>query len=259
MKKKKIVVFSGAGLDRESGVLTFRDCKDGLWNNYKIDEVATPSGWENDREKVLRFYNERRQQLTEVEPNDAHKLLVSLEEEYDVIHLTQNVSDLLERAGATNVIHLHGELTKARSSFYQSNSIPLDEVIDIGYNDINIGDKCEKRGSQLRPHIVWFNEYPFGINESYKAIYDADILIIVGTSLQISYTLDLLSNVRRIGDELHGGGSPCEIYFVDPKPMRYLNNYGLVVNYIEKPAVEGVGELVNNLISQANEGVEKNV
>jgi NAD-dependent deacetylase len=256
---KKIVVFSGAGLDRESGVLTFRDCKDGLWNNYKIDEVATPEGWKNDKEKVLQFYNERRQQLPDVHPNEAHISLVSLETEYEVIHITQNVSDLLERAGASNVIHLHGELTKARSSFYESFNIPLDEVIDIGYNDIKLGDKCEKRGSQLRPHIVWFKEYPLGVNEAYRAVEKADILLIVGTSLQISYTLDMLSNVRRIGDEQHGGGSPCEIYFVDPKPMRYLDNYGLTVNYIEKPAVEGIGELVKNLLIQASGGVEKNV
>lgn len=256
---KKIVVFSGAGLDRESGVLTFRDCKDGLWNNYKIDEVATPEGWKNDKEKVLQFYNERRQQLPEVQPNEAHISLVSLEKEYEVIHVTQNVSDLLERAGATNVIHLHGELTKARSSFYNSNNVPEDEVIDIGYNDIKLGDKCEKRGAQLRPHIVWFGEYPFGVIEAYRAVEKADVLIIVGTSLQISYTLDMLNNVRRIGDEQYGGGSPCEIYFVDPKPMRYLDNYGLTVNYIEKPAVEGVGELVNSLLIQANGGTEKNV
>jgi NAD-dependent deacetylase len=256
---KKIVVFSGAGLDKESGIATFRDSKNGVWNNYKIDEVATPEGWKNDKEKVLQFYNERRQQLPEVQPNEAHMSLVSLEKEYQVIHLTQNVSDLLERAGATNVIHLHGELTKARSSFYDSNNVPKDEVIDIGYNDIKLGDKCEKRGAQLRPHIVWFGEYPLGVIEAYRAIEKADILIIIGTSLQIGYTLDMLNSVKRKGGKLYGGDSLCKIYFVDPKPMRYLDNYGLEVNYIEKPAVEGVGELVNNLLNQANGGAEKNV
>jgi NAD-dependent deacetylase len=250
---KKIVVFSGAGLDAESGIETFRGLKNATWNNYNIDEVATPEGWKNNKERVLHFYNERRRQLQEVEPNEAHNSLVSLEKEYEVIHVTQNVSNLLERAGASNVIHLHGELTKVRSSFYSSNNIPKDDVIDVGYNDIKLGDKCEKRGVQLRPHIVWFGEYPFGLIEAYRAIEKADILIIVGTSLQITYTLDMLNNVRRSGD------SHCEIYFVDPKPMRYLDNYGLIVNYIEKPAVEGVGGLVNKLLIRAKGGVEKNV
>lgn len=245
--KKKIVVFSGAGLDKESGIATFRDSKDGLWNNYKVDEVATPSGWDNSREKVLEFYNERRRELIEVKPNDAHKALVDLEQEYDVIHITQNVSDLLERAGATSVIHLHGELTKARSSFYNSNSVPKDEILEIGYNDIKLGDKCEKRGAQLRPHIVWFSEYPFGINEAYRAIYKADILIIVGTSLQITYTIDMLNNVRHIGDEVYGAGSPCEVYYIDPKPSYELENYGLKIEYIKEPATTGIKQLINKL------------
>lgn len=245
--RKKIVIFSGAGLDRESGILTFRDSVDGLWNNYKISEVATPQGWKVDKEKVLTFYNERRRQLPEVEPNSAHKALVSLEENFDVINVTQNVSDLLERAGATNVIHLHGDLTKARSSFYQSDSIPEDEIITIGYNDINLGDFDLKRNCQIRPHIVWFDEYPLGVQKAIDALQEADILIIVGTSLQIGYTLNLLNNVAHEGDEEHGGKKACEIYYVDPSPMHYLENYNLKVNYIKKTAVEGVTELVNLL------------
>jgi NAD-dependent deacetylase len=245
--KRKIVVFSGAGLDAESGIETFRGLKNSTWNNYKVDEVATPEGWRKNKGKVLDFYNERRKQLPEVEPNDAHRFLVQLEDKFEVTHVTQNVSDLLERAGATNVIHLHGELTKVRSSFYQSNSVPLDEVIDIGYDDINLGDKCDKHGSQLRPHIVWFNEYPFGVNEASKAISEADILIIIGTSLQIGYTLNLLSQVSREDDILYGGKTPCDIYYIDPQPMRYLENYNMKVNYIEKSAIEGVSELVEKL------------
>ena len=147
---KKIVVFSGAGLDRESGVLTFRDCKDGLWGKYDTKEVATVEGWRKDREKVLDFYNERRQEMPNVEPNDAHKALAKLEEHFEVINITQNVSDLLERGGSTNVLHLHGELTKARGCMN-----PKSEPTVIGYDDINIGDKSED-GSQMRPHIVWF-------------------------------------------------------------------------------------------------------
>lgn len=246
--KKKIVVFSGAGLDRESGVLTFRDCKDGLWNNYKIDDVATPEGWAKDKEKVLTFYNERRRQMPEVFPNDAHKALVSLEQEYDVIHVTQNVSDLLERAGASNVIHLHGELTKARGTALHT----IDTIVDVGYNDINMGDRCSVTDSQLRPHIVWFGEYPFDVDKAYNAVYNADILLIVGTSLQIGYTLNLLNNVKRIP-------SQTEIHFIDPKPMRYLENYNLKVNYIIKEAVEGVSEITNMLLTQAIGGLEENV
>ena len=115
---KKIAIFSGAGLDKESGITTFRDANNGTWNNYNIDEVCTPAGWKKNREKVLDFYNERRSQLKDVEPNDAHKQLVQLEEKFNVVHITQNVSDLLERAEATNVIHLHGELTKVRGEHF---------------------------------------------------------------------------------------------------------------------------------------------
>lgn len=238
--KKKIAIFSGAGLDRESGVLTFRDCKDGLWNNHKIEDVATPEGWRKDRKKVLEFYNERRQQMPEVVPNDAHKALVTLEEHFDVINVTQNVSDLLERAGAKNVIHLHGELTKARGCFYDSKSSPLDNIVDVGYNDINIGDMCTVSGSQLRPHIVWFGEMPFGVDRAYQAVRNADILLIVGTSLQIGYTLPMLAEAK--------GG--CEIIYIDPEPMKYLEQYGLKVTYVKEPAVKGVTELVTLLLNE---------
>jgi NAD-dependent deacetylase len=235
--KKKIVVFSGAGLDRESGVLTFRDCKDGLWNNYKIDEVATPTGWKKDPQKVLDFYNERRREMPNVSPNRAHTSLAELENEYNVIHITQNVSDLLERAGATKIYHLHGELTKARG---ESGSEP---IIEIGYEDIKIGDICEKNESQLRPHICWFNEYPFHIARAYQAMNNADILIIVGTSLQIGYTLDMLQAVT----------PECCIYYVDPEPMNYLSNYGMKVEYVRQPAVKGISDLVTELLKESNE------
>ena len=149
--RKKIMVFSGAGLSKESGVETFRDSGgDGLWNKHKIEDVATPEGWRKDKELVLNFYNARRSHLKEVEPNDAHKYIAKLEEKFDVINITQNVDNLLERAGSTNVIHLHGDLTKSRSTLNSKLVYDCD-------GDINIGDKCEK-GSQLRPHIIWFNE-----------------------------------------------------------------------------------------------------
>ena len=231
--KKKIVVFTGAGVSRESGVLTFRDSVDGLWENHKIDDVCTPSGWKKDREKVLNFYNDRRRQLPTVEPNSAHTGLVKLEEKYDVTIVTQNVDDLHERAGSSKILHLHGELTKARGTLSSKETI-----VEIGYNDINIGDKCEITGSQLRPHIVWFEEMPFNVEESYDEITEADVLIIIGTSLMIGYTLNLLSSVN--GD--------CKIYYIDPQPSRYLDKYGKDVTYIEKPATEGVKDVVEELL-----------
>lgn len=240
--KKKIVVFSGAGLDRDSGIETFRENITGLWENHKIEEVCTPEGWRKNRELVLKFYNERRKQLSTVEPNEAHKLLVKLEDKYDVIHVTQNVSDLLERAGVTNIIHLHGELTKVRGSILGSTGeIKPEDIIDIGYGEINIGDKCNK-GSQLRPHICWFSEYPFKVVDALKSFSECDILIIIGTSLYITYTLELIKNIRQDGD------NPCLIYFIDPEPKKYLDRYNMKVNYIEKTAVEGLPDLVNELL-----------
>jgi len=239
--KKKIVVFSGAGLDAESGIETFRGSSNSTWNNYKIDDVATPRGWKKNRERVLEFYNERRRQLLDVKPNDAHFVLAKLEESCNVIHVTQNVSDLLERAGCKNVIHLHGELTKACDSLSKKNKY------DIGYNDINIGVKCSKTGSQLRPDIVWFDEMPYRVEEGYDAIYNADILLIVGTSLQISYTLNMLSNVRQTASDV---SNPCRIIYIDPNPVNYLENYGLKIEYIKKGAIEGVTEIIEKIINE---------
>lgn len=242
---KKIVVFSGAGLDRESGVLTFRDCEDGLWNNHKIEDVATKEAWSKDREKVLNFYNERRREMPNVKPNKAHEALVRLEEKYKVINITQNVSDLLERAGASDIIHLHGELTKARGSMYHNKTSILDEVIEIGYNDINIGDKCPTTGSQLRPHICWFGEYPYDVERAYDEVLDADILIIVGTSLEISYTISMLGQLR---DKVRSG--ECAFYYVDPNPSEYMGAYGMQPEFIRKPATEGLSELVEKLLAE---------
>jgi NAD-dependent deacetylase len=246
MEKKKIVVFSGAGLDAESGVATFRD-NNGLWNNYKIDEVATPEGWNKDPQKVLDFYNERRREMPNVKPNRAHTSLAELENAYDVTHITQNVSDLLERAGATKIYHLHGELTKVRGDHgtgNKRNRLPsVNPVIDIGYDDIKMGDMCEVTNSQLRPNVVWFGEFPFHINKSYDAMNNADILIIVGTSLQIGYTLDMLQAVT----------SECRIIYIDPEPMNYLSNYGMKVEYVHEPAAKGVSDLVTELLKEDNQ------
>jgi NAD-dependent deacetylase len=203
-----------------------------LWENHNIEDVCTPSGWKKDREKVLNFYNDRRRQLPTVEPNSAHTGLVKLEDKYDVTIVTQNVDDLHERAGSSKILHLHGELTKARGSLSSK-----DTIRDIGYDDINVGDKC-KNGSQVRPHIVWFEEMPFNVEESYDAMIESDVLIIIGTSLMIGYTLNLLSSVS----------DDCKIYYIDPQPSRYLDKYGNKVTYIEKPATEGVEFILNELL-----------
>jgi NAD-dependent deacetylase len=239
--KKKVVIFTGAGISKESGVDTFRDAVDGLWENHKIEEVCTLDGWRKDREKVINFYNDRRRQMPSVEPNDAHKALARLEEHFDVTIVTQNVDDLHERGGSSNIIHLHGELTKARSSYLTGNLLKVKlDTIDIGYSDINIGDKCEKYGAQLRPHIVWFGEYPFDVNLAYDAFLSADIVIIVGTSLQIGYTLDFFMNLPK----------GFNLIYIDPKPSRDLDIYDLNIEYIEKGAVEGVTEIVERIINE---------
>ncbi len=173
---KKIVVLTGAGISAESGIPTFRDAG-GLWEGHKVEEVATPEAWVRNPQLVLDFYNERRRKLLEVRPNDGHLALVDLEFLYDVTIITQNVDDLHERAGSRNVVHLHGELLKARSNDYPSLVYPWTK-------DILFGDRCE-RGAQLRPHIVWFGEMVPMIEVAADATSEADILLIVGTSMQV--------------------------------------------------------------------------
>jgi NAD-dependent deacetylase len=180
MDKKKVLIFTGAGVSVESGVPAFRVGDDGLWLNHKVEDVATPDGWRRDKEKVLNFYNMRRAQLKTIEPNLAHKIIAELENDFDVTVVTQNVDNLHERAGSTNIIHLHGELTKVRSTLNPS-------LVYDCIEDCNLGDKCEK-GSQLRPHIVWFGE-----DLDYKntdlasdAASEADVCIVVGTSMKVS-------------------------------------------------------------------------
>lgn len=177
MTKKKVVVFTGAGMSAPSGISTFRDA-DGLWEQHSIEEVATPEGWKRDQDKVLKFYNDRRAQLAEVEPNAGHKAIASLEEQYDVVVVTQNVDNLHERGGSSHILHLHGELTKVRST-----KNPAD-IFDVGTRPIVTGDCCDL-GGQLRPHIVWFGEQPQFIEEAVYHINSTDILIVAGTSLKV--------------------------------------------------------------------------
>lgn len=175
--QKRIVVLSGAGMSAESGLQTFRD-NNGLWNNYRVEEVATPEAWLHNMPLVLEFYNQRRKQLLECEPNAGHFALATLEAGYDVRIVTQNVDDLHERAGSSHVLHLHGELRKIRSS------IDPDYVIEMEGWELKQGDKCP-RGSQMRPHIVWFGEPVPNIHIAAEIATSADILIVVGTSLQV--------------------------------------------------------------------------
>jgi NAD-dependent deacetylase len=174
---KKIVILTGAGVSAESGLKTFRD-SDGLWENYRIEDVATPSAWMKDRKLVLDFYNQRRRQVKAAQPNAAHLSLASLEKKYDVTIITQNIDDLHERAGSSNVLHLHGQIFKSRSSADPS------LVYDINGTELNEGDKCEK-GSQLRPHIVWFGESVPAMEIAAIEVAKADVFIVIGTSLAV--------------------------------------------------------------------------
>lgn len=195
---KKLVVLSGAGISAESGISTFRDAN-GLWRNYRMEEVASPIAWERDMDLVLEFYNIRRKQLFEVEPNVGHQALVDLEEIFDVEIVTQNVDDLHERAGSSKVWHLHGELKKVRST--------LDEnlIYEMDQWELKKGDLCEK-GSQLRPHIVWFGEAVHTIHQAIEIVKQADILIVVGTSLVVYPAAGLIDYAPE--------GIP--IYYIDP-------------------------------------------
>lgn len=185
MKKQKIAVLTGAGVSAESGISTFRDAN-GLWDNYNVEDVATLEGWNRNPALVLDFYNQRRRQLATVKPNAAHLAIASLEDNYDVTVITQNIDNLHERAGSTRIIHLHGELTKVRpeNRYNERNGFSEDMVFDIGYGDINLGDTSVD-GIQLRPHIVWFGEAVPKIEQAIDVVEAADILLIVGTSLQV--------------------------------------------------------------------------
>lgn len=174
---EKLVVFTGAGISAESGIRTFRD-SGGLWEEYRIDEVATPEAWRKDPKLVLEFYNKRRKQIIDAEPNNGHRVLAELEKHYDVHIITQNIDDLHERAGSSKVLHLHGEIMKARSTVNPS------LVYELKKSEIRMGDKCEK-GSQLRPHIVWFGEAVPNMPEAYEIASSADIFVIIGTSLNV--------------------------------------------------------------------------
>jgi NAD-dependent deacetylase len=224
---KKLVVLSGAGISAESGVKTFRD-SNGLWENHRIEEVASPEGFARNPKMVLDFYNARRKQLAEVEPNEAHLILAELEAFYEVTIITQNVDDLHERAGSSNIIHLHGELKKARPVNSDSEIIPWN-------NDLNIGDFSQK-GVQLRPHIVWFGEMVSEINNAIKIAEKADLFLVIGTSMQVYPAASL---VHFIPDY-------CEIFVIDP---HLENKFAKGENYFKTSATEGMRRLKKILLA----------
>ena len=197
--RKKIVVLSGAGISAESGIKTFRDT-DGLWEGHNVMDVATPEGWQKNPELVLDFYNKRRQELKTVKPNEGHIIIAELEQDFDVHIITQNVDNLHEKAGSSNVLHLHGELTKVRSSVNKNHVLDWTDDLNLGHFD--------DHGNQLRPHIVWFGEDVPAIEKAVSIVAQADILIIIGTSLQVYPAASLMNFAHQ----------DIPVYYIDPKP-----------------------------------------
>jgi len=223
-KRPKLVVLSGAGISQESGVATFRGAG-GLWNGYRIEEVATPQGFRDNPERVLEFYNQRRRQLAEVKPNAGHLALVELEKWFEVNIITQNVDDLHERAGSASVLHLHGELKKVRSTIDPSYVVSWEE-------DLILGDLCP-RGGQLRPHIVWFSEpVPLMVQAALRA-KSADAFVVVGTSLQVYPAASLAEDAR----------PDIPRFVVDPNPELRVGGF----EYVREGAVKGLPELAEKL------------
>lgn len=223
---KKLVVLSGAGMSQESGLKTFRDMG-GLWEQYRVEDVASIEGWYRNPELVMNFYNERRKQLFETQPNAGHFTVAALENDFDVQVITQNVDDLHERAGSTKVLHLHGELRKARST------TDPELVYTLDHWELKFGDKCEK-GSQLRPHIVWFGEAVPAFYDAIPMVEAADILVVVGTSMQVYPAAGLVNYARQ--------GVP--VFVIDPvRPDFYMKN----VTYIGEKASVGMNILKSKL------------
>ena len=230
MDRKRIAVLTGAGISAESGLQTFRDAG-GLWNGYAIEQVATPEAWEQDPQRVLDFYNMRRREAAKAVPNAAHFALAALDECHDVSIITQNVDDLHERAGSRNILHLHGELVKMRSELDSSRVYPW-------IDELRLGDLAED-GGQLRPHIVWFGEEVSMMGEAVEIVREADIFVIVGTSMQVYPAAGLIDHFQE--------GGP--VYVIDkviphiPQRGRYADAFFR----LEKPATEGVVELLSLL------------
>ena len=227
MAKKKLVVLSGAGVSAESGISTFRD-SNGLWENYRVEDVADISAWPRNPGLMLEFYNIRRRELRDVKPNAAHIAIAELEKDYDVTVITQNVDNLHERAGSTRVLHLHGELTKVRSEkcYNDADGYSTQGVFDIGYEDIQLGDKGAD-GGQLRPHIVWFGEAVPNITKAIDYVEAADMVLIIGTSLKVYPAAGLYAYAKR----------DARIWLIDPADVNIGDKR---VKHIKAVATEGM-------------------
>jgi NAD-dependent deacetylase len=226
--KKKLVVLTGAGISAESGIQTFRD-SDGLWEGHNVNDVATPEGWHRNPELVLDFYNQRRKQLHSVIPNSGHEILAELENDFEVQIITQNVDNLHEKAGSSNVLHLHGELLKVRSVANKN------RILDW-HTDLKLGD-VDANGDQLRPHIVWFGEDVPALEEAVSMVQDADVLIIIGTSLQVYPAAGLMNFAK----------PDIPVYYIDPKPATLydLPNEVIVIAEIASKGMKMVAKKLN--------------
>jgi len=225
--KKKLVVLTGAGISAESGIKTFRD-SDGLWEGHNVMDVATPQGWNKNPALVLDFYNQRRKQLKQVQPNLGHHILAELERDFDVYIITQNVDDLHERAGSTNITHLHGQLLKVRSS--KNENYVLDWQEDLNFGDV------DQQGNQLRPHIVWFGEQVPALQEAIIITEQADYFAVIGTSLQVYPAAGLIDFTPK----------ETPIFYIDPKPIK-IPNLRNHLEVIPSVASEGVRILKEKL------------
>ncbi|MCU6770996.1 NAD-dependent deacetylase [uncultured Bacteroides sp.] len=232
---KKIVVLTGAGMSAESGISTFRD-SGGLWEKYPVEQVATPEGYAANPKLVIDFYNDRRKQLLEVEPNLGHKILAELEKDFDITVVTQNVDNLHERAGSTNVIHLHGELTKVTSSREPNNPKYIKELAPENF-EVKIGDLADD-GSQLRPFIVWFGESVPMIETAIDYVEKADIFVIIGTSMNVYPAAGLLNYVN----------PSVPVYLIDPNPVNITS--GRKIHVISKGASAGMEDLRKILLNK---------
>ena len=226
--KKKLVVLTGAGISAESGIKTFRD-SDGLWEGHNVMDVATPEGWNRNPELVLDFYDQRRKQLKEVQPNLGHQILAELESHFDVFVITQNVDDLHERAGSTNVLHLHGELLKVRSNANPSYILDWQDDLNVGHFD--------NHQNQLRPHIVWFGEEVPALEQAIANTETADYFAVIGTSLQVYPAAGLIDFTN----------SKTPLYYIDPKPIK-IPNLRNPLQVFPHVASEGMKQLKKELL-----------
>lgn len=229
---KKLVVFSGAGMSAESGINTFRD-SDGLWEQYRIEDVATPQAWARDPQLVQRFYNARRKNILEAEPNTAHLQIAQLQQDYDVHVITQNIDDLHERAGSSKVIHLHGNIRLAKTSGPDAQSTT--EFYPVEETDLDLNKHFCTAGYPLRPHVVWFGEAVPAYAEAQSCVQDADIFVVIGTSLQVYPVAGLIHDIP----------ASCQAYYIDPK----ADQQQLPVQFhkITQTATDGVQQLIQLL------------